>query len=50
MKVIAALVVLLLVLAGVDSGFVVREGHAALLLQFQRIERARSEERRVGKE
>lgn len=38
MKIAAALIVLLLVLAGGDSMFVVREGHAALLLQFGRIE------------
>ena len=37
MKVLAALVVLLLVLAGADSVFVVHEGHGALLLQFGRI-------------
>ncbi|MBS0432854.1 MAG: protease modulator HflC, partial [Proteobacteria bacterium] len=38
MKTIAAAIVLLLVLAAADSVFVVREGHAALLLQFGRIE------------
>lgn len=37
MKVFAALIVLILVLAGADSVFVVREGHGALLLQFGRI-------------
>ncbi|HET9836460.1 MAG TPA: protease modulator HflC [Rhodanobacteraceae bacterium] len=37
MKVLAALVVLILALAGADSVFVVREGHSALLLQFGRI-------------
>jgi membrane protease subunit HflC len=37
MKVLAALIVLLLVLAGADSVFVVREGHGALLLQLGRI-------------
>jgi membrane protease subunit HflC len=37
MKVVAALVVLVLALAGADSVFVVREGHGALLLQFGRI-------------
>lgn len=37
MKVVAALIVLILALAGADSVFVVREGHGALLLQFGRI-------------
>lgn len=37
MKVLAALIVLILALAGADSVFVVREGHGALLLQFGRI-------------
>jgi len=37
MKVFAALIVLILVLAGADSVFVVREGHGALLLQFGRL-------------
>lgn len=37
MKVFAALIVLILVLAGADSMFVVREGHGALLLQFGRL-------------
>jgi len=37
MKVLAALLVLILALAGADSMFVVREGHGGLLLQFGRI-------------
>ncbi|HXS73552.1 MAG TPA: protease modulator HflC [Rhodanobacteraceae bacterium] len=37
MKIVAALIVLVLVLAGADSVFVVREGHGALLLQLGRI-------------
>lgn len=36
MKVLAALIVLILVLAGADSVFVVHEGHGALLVQFGR--------------
>ncbi len=38
MKTLGAAVVLLLALAAADSLFVVREGHAALLLQFGRID------------
>lgn len=37
MKILAAILVLILALAGADSVFVVREGHGALLLQFGRI-------------
>jgi membrane protease subunit HflC len=40
MKIITALIVLLLVLLGVNSAFVVSEGQNALLLQFGRIVRA----------
>ena len=37
MKVLAALIVLILALAGADGVFVVHQGHGALLLQFGRI-------------
>ncbi|MEO7148415.1 MAG: protease modulator HflC [Rhodanobacteraceae bacterium] len=40
MKIVGALIVLLLLLAGVDSLFVVREGHGAMLLQFGNIVRS----------
>ena len=38
MRMLGAAIVLLLALAGADSVFAVREGHAALLLQFGRID------------
>ncbi|MER3546122.1 MAG: protease modulator HflC [Rhodanobacteraceae bacterium] len=40
MKILSAAIVLLLALAAADSVFVVREGHAALLLQLGRIDSA----------
>lgn len=40
MKIVAVLILFLAALAGADSMFVVREGHAAMLLQFGKIERS----------